>query len=128
MRKMIVPGMLMLILIAGCKAKLNSEKTVELPPAGMHDIIVDPITSAQDIKVSAKASSGKFNVYVFLTKDKADVEKAANQNKVSDKVIAHKLDTSDAELKANIAANSEATVLLMSIEAKKVEVKVKLTN
>jgi hypothetical protein len=128
MRKMILPGVLMLILVTGCKAKLNSESTVELTSGDMKSTIIDAISKAQDVMVSAKASGGKFNVYVFLAKDKADVEKAVERSKVSDKVIAHKLDTSEADLKANIPANSEAVVLLTSVDAKKVEVKLKLTN
>ena len=129
MRKMILPGVLMLILVAGCKAKLNSESTVALTSGDMKSTIIDPISKAQDIIVSAKAASGKFNVYVFLAKDQADVEKAINQTKVSDKVIAHKLDTSDADLKANIPANSEAIVLLTpGADGKKAEVKLKITN
>jgi hypothetical protein len=117
----------LLLLAIGC-TKLNSQSDVHVKPGEMKYSFVDPITKSQKINVSAKASDGKFNVYCFLDKDKAEVEKDLNLNKVGAKVLAHELKTNGAELNATIPANETAVILLTSAEAKNVEVKLKITN
>lgn len=124
MRKSCV--LLALLFLCGCKSKLNVEKTFALKPGEVNSTIIDAISKAQDIKVSAQADAD-IDVYVFLEADRNDVEKDLNVNKVNTKVIAHKKKTTGAELTANIPANSEAAVTVVS-GTKKAEVKLKLTN
>jgi hypothetical protein len=101
---------------------------VQVKPGDLKYTMVDPISKGQKINVSAKTSDGKFNVYCFLEKDKADVEKDLYQKKVSAKVLAHELKTGGADLNATIPANETAVILLTSDETKNVEVKLKITN
>src|SRR6516162_1027559 len=117
----------LLLIAVGC-TKLNSERTVQVKPGDLKYTMVDPISKGQKINVSAKTSDGKFNVYCFLEKDKADVEKDLYQKKVSAKVLAHELKTGGADLNATIPANETAVILLTSDETKNVEVKLKITN
>jgi hypothetical protein len=117
----------MFLLAVGC-TKLNSESVVHLKQGDLKYTMVDPISKSQKINVSAKTSDGKFNVYCFLEKDKAEVEKDLNQNKVGVKVLAHELKTGGADLNVTIPANETAVILLTSGEAKNVEVKLKITN
>ena len=117
----------LLLIAVGC-TKLNSESTVQVKPGDLKYTMVDPISKGQKINVSAKTSDGKFNVYCFLEKDKADVEKDLYQKKVSAKVLAHELKTGGADLNATIPANETAVILLTSDETKNVEVKLKITN
>jgi len=115
----------LLLLAVGC-TKLNSERTVQVKPGDLKYTILDPISKSQRINVSAKTSDGKFNVYCFLEKDQADVEKDLYQKKVNAKVLAHELKTGGADLNATIPANETAVILLTSDE--NVEVKLKITN
>ena len=118
----------MVMLLVGCRAKLNSESVVPLDPGVTHFTTIDPITSAQTVNVSAKANSGQFSIYVFLEKDKAEAEKEIMQNKVPAKALANQQKTTEASLKAAIPANEKAVVLLTSGDGKKADVKLKLTN
>jgi hypothetical protein len=118
----------LLVVAVGC-TKLNSQSDVQVKPGDMKYCFVDPISKSQKINVSAKASDGKFNVYCFLDKDKAEVEKDLDQNKVGAKMLAHKLKTDAADLDGiPIPANEKAVILLTSTEAKIVDVRLKITN
>ena len=119
----------LLILVAGCRAKPLDESVVNVELMDQQFREIDPISSAQKVNVSAKANIGQFNIYVFLDKDKAEVEKEIAQGKAGAKVLAHKLKESDeANLQANIPANERAVVALTSADGKKAEVKLKISN
>ena len=118
----------MVMAVVGCQAKLKSESVVSLDPGMNHFTTVDAITKAQTVNVSATANSGQFNVYVFLEKDKAEVEKEVMLNKVPAKALVHQLKVSEANLQAAVPGNEKAVILLTSGDGKKAEVKLKLTN
>ncbi len=118
----------LLVLAAGCMAKLNTEKTLNLSPGQPEGLAIEKVSKTQSINVSAKAASGKFSVYVFLEKDQNEAEKAIHSGKVNDKIIAHQQKTDSAEFKAAIPANEAAVVMVAAEEGKKAEVKLKVTN
>ena len=129
MRRMaLVVLFVMVMLVVGCRAKLKNESAVNLEGGMSHFTTIDAIPQAQTVNVSAKSNGGQFNIYVFLEKDKADVEKEVMQNKVPAKALAHQLKTADANLQAAVPGNEKAVVMLTSSDGKKSEVKLKLTN
>jgi hypothetical protein len=90
---------------------------------------VNAIAKEQVIKVSAKAASGTFNLFVFLEKDLDAAETSILRNKPDEtKVLKHQLKTAEAELQATIPANETAVIYLLCADAKKAEVKLKITN
>ena len=117
-----------LILLLGCRTKLLDESTVNVDPTQRQFKEIDPISSAQKINASAKANNGQFNIFVYLAKDRAEVEKDMEQDKAGAKVLAHKLKVSEADLQATIPANEKAVVALTSCDGKKAEVKLKISN
>jgi hypothetical protein len=85
------------------------------------------IKSAQTVNVSAKGD-GKFKVYLFLAKDRKDIEVTTDTDKAAAKLLAHKKDITEATISATVPANEEAVVLLWAVEKKKVEIKLKIFN
>jgi uncharacterized protein YcfL len=126
--KKAVSFVLLLLLLVGCKGKLNVEKTVQLKLSIPEIFNIDPIAKEQAIQVSAKAESGMFNVYVYLSKDEAAAEMEIIANKPGAKIIAHKLKATEADLQATIPANEKAAVYVVSGDGKKAEVKLKISN
>lgn len=126
MKKM-APFFLLLVVAAGCRTKLNEEKvvTVDATPRGL---TIDPIKSAQTVKVSATATSGTINVYFFLAKDQAELENENFGGKAAGKLLGSKLKVTQADLSATVPANEAAVVLAASADGKKAEVKLKVTN
>ena len=126
MRKAIL--FVVLVLLIGCKAKLNSETVVQVGVGDLKATIIDPISKSQTINISARSLDGKFNLYCFLEKDQKEVEKAITQGKQSDKILASEPRTSVAQLQATIPANEAAVILLTCTDVAKAEVKLKITN
>ena len=126
--KKAVPVVLFLLIVAGCQAKLNSESTVKVELMDKNWTTVDPSAKAQKVNVSAKADSGQFNIYFYLEKDKAEVEKEVDQSKTPAKALAQQTKATQADLSANIPANERAVVLITSGDGKKAEVKLKISN
>ena len=126
MRKAIL--LVVLVLLTGCKAKLNSETVVHVNVGDLKTTIIDPIAKSQTINISARSLDGKFNLYCFLEKDQKEVEKGITQNKISDKVLAHEVKTSVAQIQATIPANEAAVILLTCTDVRSAEVKLKITN
>jgi len=86
------------VALAGCKrTTLNDESTVQVDPSQIKYRVIDPISNAQKIFVTAK-SSEPFNIYVFLEKDQATVEKDIEASKASDKALTYRIKTDSANL------------------------------
>jgi hypothetical protein len=112
---------------AGC-AKLNVEKTIEVPFAGEDRQEIDGFRSQQKINVTATvAAGGPVDVFVYLKKDEDEAEKAIFAKK-DDHLLAFKRSVADeAKLEATIPANSPAVIYVGNI-GKKATVKLKITN
>lgn len=117
--------LLLLVLVIGC-TKLNEDLLVKLEPGVTEYRSIDPITKEQKVNVSAKSDGGQFDIYFFLAKDKAEVEK--NPAKAGAKLLGSKTKTTEATFSATVPANEMVTVSLVSADGKKSEVKLKLTN
>jgi len=126
--KKIIPFVLLLVVVVGCRAKLNDESSTSVELMNQVFRTVDPISKAQKIHVNATASSGQINVYVFLKKDQAEVVKEVERSKPSTKILAQELKTAKATLSAEIPAKEEAVVMIMSADGKKADVKLKINN
>jgi hypothetical protein len=115
----------LLVLIVGC-TKLNEDLTVKLEPGVTEYRSIDPIAREQKVNVSAKSDGGQFDIYFFLAKDKAEVEK--DPAKAGAKLLGSKTKVTEATFSGTVPANEQATVSLVSTDGKKAEVKLKLTN
>ena len=118
----------LLLVVFGCKARLNVEKDAVLEVGDRKDYTIEAIAKAQTIDVSAKASSGKFNILVVLAKDVAEAEKAMAARKAGDKILAHQFKTDDFNQQVPIPANEAALVMISAADGKKAEVKLKISN
>jgi hypothetical protein len=121
--------LLLLLLAAGCRNRLNMETKVTADLANKEYRTIDPISREQKVSVAATAASGMFNICIYLEKDKADAEKAAAANKSSPKLLA--LETKVAtkvNFAVNVPANERAVVMITSGDGKKTEVNLKITN
>ena len=123
-----VPLLLVLLAMVGCRTKLNEEKVITLDGLNGQGLKIDAIKSAQTVKVSATANSGTFNLYFFLAKDQTALENDNFGGKSAGKLLGSQLKATKADLSANVPANEEAVVMLMSADSKKAEVKLKVTN
>ena len=119
-------GVLALFVLAGCRTSLSVEKQFENPPEGTF-IEVDPIKSAQTIKVTATADA-PVGVYVFLKKDRDAAEKEALAKKYTGVTLAKEEKNESINLQAAIPANEAAMVMVANATAKKANVKLKITN
>ena len=128
MRK-IIPVFAVVLGLVGCQAKLNHSSTVEVELADKQSKIVEAISKEQTIKVAGNASSGQFNLYVFLQKDQTAAENDIDRgSKNSPLILAQKVRTNQAEVTALIPANQVAVVMLTSGDGKKATVNLKITN
>jgi hypothetical protein len=116
------------VLLAGCRSRLIGEHTVSLDPGQSRTVTIDPISKVRTVNVSATATTGEVNVYLLMEKDQADFEKELARKKVSPKVLDHKLKTTQADFKAEIPPNERTVIYVVSANAVKAEVKLKITN
>ncbi len=118
--------LLLLLLMVGCRNKLNVEKTYTLNVGSIETIEILAIKSAQTVNVTAKSDGGKFKIYLFLAKDRKTIE--LNPDKAGANLLDHKKDVTEATLSGTVPADEEAVVMLYAADTKKVEVKVKIFN
>ncbi len=126
--KKFIPLLFLLFVVVGCRTRLNDESDMKVKLADKVFRTVDPISKEQTVNFAATATSGQFSAYVFLEKDKAEVEKAVDSGKDSPKVIQKDLKTTKATLSATVPANERVVIMVLSGDGKDAEVKVKITN
>jgi hypothetical protein len=119
-------AVLALLVLAGCRTSLSVDKQFENPPDGTF-IEVDPIKSAQTIKVTATADA-PVGVYVFLKKDRDAAEAEALAKKYTGITIAKEEKGENIALQATIPANEAAIVMVSNATAKRANVKLKIKN
>lgn len=108
---------LLVLVVAGCEAKLRDTRTVEVDPAGQVVIPIDAKPSDRTLKVTARAEGGPIEVYVYLKKD----DERANENiyaKKNELFLARKVNVQEADLSALVPANEEVLVVLMCANTK----------
>jgi len=123
-----IPIVLVVLAVAGCRTRLQDVSTITVELADKKSRIIEAIKSDQTIKVSGTATTGQFDVQVFLEKDQADVEKDMDAGKKSPKLLAQKTKTTQADVTALIPANQVAVVMITSGDGKKAVVNLKITN
>jgi hypothetical protein len=124
MMKRTIP-LLLLVLVVGCRTKLNVEKTYTLSVGSIETIEILAIKSAQTVNVTAKGD-GKFKIYLFLAKDRKAIE--LDPDKKGANLLDHKKDVTEATLSGTVPADEEAVVMIYGADTRKVEVKVKIFN
>jgi PBP1b-binding outer membrane lipoprotein LpoB len=128
MKKSLALILLFVVLLAGCRSRVLRDERMTLDAGKAQKVTIDPVSKIQTVSVSATATTGQVDVYLFLEKDLADIEKEISRNKVSPKVLDHKLKVTQADLKADIPANERGVVYVVSSEGQKAEAKLKITN
>ena len=120
------PGLMWLLLV-GCAPKLNLEKKLFDLDTGGKTYDLQAVKAEQKIYVDATATGGNIDVYVFLTKNKAAVEKDIFAKRFGS-VIEHAEDKETVSLQATIPGNEEATVWVKATNQKKPAVSVEIRN
>jgi hypothetical protein len=107
---------------------LNVEKTFDLGPGDIHEVIVSPAKSEQKIKVELTASPNPVSVFVFLEKDreaaKHDIE---THKKPPAKVLALQENTQSWTQDVTVPPDNSA-IVLVTRASKDTKITVKLTN
>ena len=118
---------LMLVLLVGCsRTTLNMSRSIDANNAGKtYDL--EATAAEQTIKVVATAEGGPIDVFIYLTKNKAAVEREIMTTKLVN-VLAEKQNAESVELQAKIPAKEEASVLVRSSTLKKTKASLKITN
>jgi len=127
-KKLPLLGLLLIVVLAGCRSRVVRDERMNLEPGQPKKVTIDPNSKGLTVTVSATATTGQIDVYLFLEKDQADVEKEIGRKKVSPKVLDHKLNATQADLKADIPPNERSVVYVVAAEGQKAEVKLKVTN
>jgi len=123
-----LPVALILVAIVGCEARLENVGTVNVIPGEIKSKVIEAINKEQKIKVVGTATTGQFNVFVYLQKDQTECENAINSGRKTTKMIVQKNQSTQAELTALIPANQVAIVSLTSADGKPGVVSLKITN
>jgi hypothetical protein len=114
--------------LGGCyRSVLNQERTLDVRPGFINEILVDPISRDQNIKIEFTASS-PVSVYVLVEKDKETVKREIESRKEPlTNVLARKDKADNGSFEVPIAANNTA-VVLVTHASKPTQVTLKLTN
>ena len=116
-----------LLFFCGCDPKLSVVKEKELAPGSIESIVIDPISSEQEITVEATGDD-LFHVHVFLTEDQESVDRDIAQSKAPSKALGGALEKKTHSFKAKIPANKEAQVRLETATGNTFKVTVKINN
>jgi predicted Zn finger-like uncharacterized protein len=125
---LVLVGVLAWILFIRKPVILDRELVVAVAPTETQYRTIDAISKSQEVKISAKAISGQFDIQVFLEKDQTEVEGAMLRRQKTGKILDSGLNTKEADLKIQVPANESAVIRLSSGDGKKTEVKLKITN
>lgn len=115
-----------LLLVGGC-AKLNIEKTLEVPFGETVRWPIDGVKAGQKITVSLNVTGGPVDAYLYLEKDEKAAEDAifAKKDDIALVLATKRAISGDAQLEATLPAAGPAILFL---SGKKATVKVKVTN
>jgi hypothetical protein len=122
MRKLMLGAAL--VVLVGCGKKLNMEQTFDLPIEGKQ-FVLEPVSSEQKIKVTAKADAA-VSVYIYLEKHKEAAEQQILTRKFAN-ILQRQEKTDNASLEATIPAN-EAAVVRVGRASKGTKVTLRITN
>lgn len=119
---------LSLWVIVGCGPRLSNQQVLSLDANDIRTIIVDPAGSEQTVTVSAKAAGSPVNVFVYLSEDDEEVDRAITLGQSSDKIIASQTESTDILLEAKIPADKEASVRLQTASPETATVTLVISN
>jgi hypothetical protein len=118
----------LLFLCAGCKAKLNYDKTFHLKKGDAQNFTIPAISSEQQVKISVQAGDGPVDVCVYLAKNKEKAEVNPPFAK-KDLFLERKLNEKSVDFTVTVPANEEAIVYVGNVgRAELKEVTIKMTN
>ncbi len=112
----------------GCGPKLASQQVLKIGPNDIRTIVLDATEGAQTVQVSAKSDGPAIKVFVYLSEDEEEVNRAITLGSSSEKIIASMVDVAEIKLSASIAANKEASVRIQGASSKDANVTLTITN
>lgn len=125
-RVAIVPALCALVLLAGCQASVSLDKTFDLKRGDVKVFTVPSVTSARTLTITAK-SNEPITVVVGQQKNQSQLEREAYSRKFTAKVsLAAAVKQQDVNLEAQIPANEEAAILILSEATKNATVTLKI--
>ena len=113
--------------LTGCQ-RVNYEKTIQVDPLGVQEIVIDAPRSDQKVTVAVSSPGAAVNVYLVLEKDKQAAVEALQADKKPANLLASKEKAEEATVEATVPAKNGYAVLLSSASGKKSDVKVKVTG
>lgn len=116
-----------LMTICGCGPNLNVARKIELAPAEIRSIVIDPISREQDVTVKV-AGDNPFHVHVYLTGDEKSVDADIAKKKDPEKALGGARDIQTHSFTVTIPANKEAHVRLESAAGQPFDVQVNINN
>ncbi|HEX3313880.1 MAG TPA: hypothetical protein VHR72_03260 [Gemmataceae bacterium] len=111
----------------GCGPKLDQTWTFDIDSSKNEMKILDPIRTAQKIKVDVHATGGPIDVSVFLEKNRNAAEKEIYA-KGGSNLLADKREIESATFDVSVPAAESAVIEVKASSLKKAKVTLKVTN
>jgi len=111
----------------GCTPKLDHRTTFAVDQSGGKQTILDPIRSAQKIKVDIQATGGPIDVFVYLEKNKEAAQKESFA-KGGPNLLVDKRKIDAAQFEVAIPAAETTIIDVQASTPKKADVTLKVTN
>ena len=115
-------------LFSGCQPSLSFKKQYSLASGEIISLPIDAVGQKQTIQIAANSTSDeKFTIYVYLSKDEAEVDRAIATGAATETILASSEAASQARLSAVIPAN-ESSIVRVDAKNKPVTVDIKINN
>ena len=116
-----------LMLLMGCKQKVDQKNTYALEPGDIKGVIVDAPKKEQKIVVTAKSSDGPVDVHLIEIKGNSEELDKLLNDKAAGNILAKQEKTQDAKLEGTVPGGSKFAVAVSNAK-KTTSVDVHITN
>ncbi len=119
---------LAVVMLVGCKARLNDERKLNLGSGEIESVILNSVGYEQAVTVTASSTEAPIGAHVYLIENEAEVERSITLGAASDKIIAQQPAATEIKFVATIPANKEAVVRFENKGAKPTEISISIKN
>lgn len=116
------------LLLSSCGPTLSHQQDYSLAVGEFLEIPFDPITREQTIKIVAKSPGKLIKVHVYLSEDKAEVNRMITLGKPVENLLASQEEAEEVALEATVPANKEVVVRLQPAGPTSAQVHLEVTN
>jgi hypothetical protein len=111
-----VIGFLVPLALAGCQSRLNDQRTINIDSGKDSFITLDAPRYDQTVSVTVSADV-PVDVYLFLEKDQAEVDRDVTLGKQSSKVLAAKEKVQNDSLEGKVPAKQKPVLMIRSTKS-----------